>query len=142
MKGREGVKTEQDEVSLTGTSGGRILPFPGPSQSGFTPGFGPVLLQEQKESYSMSKPGSTIPTTVDLLGLSSVKQGLSWRPVKFVRNPAYPKVVAEGCHFKRDSAGFALRRKDPFKHLGYYRQEVINKLEREYGSKKTRKRQN
>jgi hypothetical protein len=84
--------------------------------------------------------GNTILATIDLFELSSLKQTLVWRPVKFVRNRDYPKVTAEGCGFKRDSGGFALRRKQPFKYLGYYRRDVITKLEKEYAAKKPRKR--
>src|SRR5262249_31590890 len=85
-------------------------------------------------------PGNTIPASIDLFELSSLKQNLSWRPVFFTRKPHYPKVVPDGCAFKQDSGGFALRRKRPFKYLGYYRRDVITKLEKEYGSKKPRKR--
>jgi len=127
------AETSAAEVQLTGTDGARILPFV-PVAGAQTS----VLVDTG--SKQPVAPGTTIPATIDLFDLGSLKRSLVWRPVKFTRNRDYPKVVAEGCHFKRDSAGFALRRKKPFKYLGYYRREVIRNLEKEYGSKKPRKR--
>jgi hypothetical protein len=83
---------------------------------------------------------TTIPTNEDVFGLSSLKQTGVWRPIKFERNPDYPKVILDGCRFKRDSGGFALRRQDTGKYLGYYRRETVAELERRYGKKKARRR--
>src|SRR5262245_35565221 len=86
--------------------------------------------------------GTTTATSIDLFGLSSVKESRVWRPVKFERNPDYPKVILDGCKFKQDSGGFALFQRDPAKYLGHYRRETIIQLEKQYGAKKPRKRKN
>src|SRR5215831_2836362 len=106
-----GPETGAVEVLTAGAGVAQGLPFPAPVFDRQAAEIGP----SGTGSDTAVGTGSTVPTTVDLFGLGSVKQGLVWRPVKFTRNPDYPKVVAEGCHFKRDSAGFALRRKTSFK---------------------------
>jgi hypothetical protein len=84
--------------------------------------------------------GTTMPASEDLFGLSSLKEMRVWRPVKFVRNRDYPKVIMDGCKFKQDSGGFALFQRTPSKYLGHYRKEAITELERKYGKKKSRRR--
>ena len=110
---------------MTGTDGARILSFPTPGGTGTNKHFGT---------------GTTIPASVDLFGLGSVKKNRFWRPVKFTRNPDYPKVILDGCKFKQDSGGFALFQRHPAKYLGHYRRDTITELEKEYGAKKPRKR--
>lgn len=84
--------------------------------------------------------GTTDATSVDLFELGSLKEIRVWRPVKFTRNPDYPKVILDGCKFKQDSGGFALFQRSPAKYLGHYRRKTITELEKQYGSKKPRKR--
>jgi hypothetical protein len=108
---------------------GSVLPFPA------------RIVETQNEPENESRnTGYSIPANDDLFEVSSLKQNLFWRPVKYTKNRGYPMVVAEGCGWKRDSAGWMLRRPKPFQHLGYYRQEMIDKLEKIYGKKKPRKR--
>jgi hypothetical protein len=84
----------------------------------------------------------TIPTSIDFFELNSLKENRVWRPVKFSRNKDYPKVVLDDAEWQRNTGGFALRIKQPYAYLGYYRREGITELEREYGTKKPRKRKN
>ena len=67
----EGAETEPDEVSMDGTNGARILPFPGPSQSGFGPEFSTGT---KTPGGTGTKTGTTIPATIDLFGLGSVTE--------------------------------------------------------------------
>jgi hypothetical protein len=114
------------EAKSTGTDG-RILLFPVRSGTG---------------TNASGGTGTTIPTSDDLFDLSSLKQTRIWRPIKFERNPDYPKVILDGCKFKQDSGGFALFQREPSKYLGHYRRGAIAELEKKYGKKKSRRRKN
>jgi hypothetical protein len=111
---------------MTGTDG-RILPFVVPVTS------------------EVKRPDTTevkAPQNNDFFELGSLKQKLFWRPVKFSRKLHYPKVVPDGCAWKADGGGFALSRQKPTKYLGYYRREIIDNLEKQYGKKTARRRKN
>jgi hypothetical protein len=113
-----------EEAKSTGTDG-RIIPFPRPVTSEVKPQFTSEV---------------TEPENTDLFGLSSLKENLVWRPVKFERKKHYPKVVPGGCGWKQDGGGFSLSRQKPTKYLGYFRLDAIRNLERLYGKKKPRKK--
>jgi hypothetical protein len=82
--------------------------------------------------------GSKNLATIDLLELSSLKESFLWRPVKFVKNEAYPKVVPEGFYFKQDSGGFALKKQSTGKWYGHFTKKTVKELERKYAQKKPR----
>jgi hypothetical protein len=82
--------------------------------------------------------GSKNLATIDLLQLNSLKEGFLWRPVKFVKNVDYPKVVPEGFYFKQDSGGFALKKQSTGKWYGHFTKKTVKELERKYGQKKPR----
>jgi hypothetical protein len=82
--------------------------------------------------------GSKNLATIDLLELSSLKESFLWRPVKFVKNEAYPKVVPEGFYFKQDSGGFALKNQSTGKWYGHFTKKTVKELERKYAKKKPR----
>jgi hypothetical protein len=83
--------------------------------------------------------GSKNPATVDLLQLNSLKEGFFlWRPVKFIKNADYPKVVPEGFYFKQDSGGFALKKQATGKWYGHFTKKTVKELERKYAKKKPR----
>jgi hypothetical protein len=118
----------------TGTDG-RVIAFPA------------RVFVEQNEAVPTSgtdfhTTSGTIPTTVDLFELNSLKENRFWRPKKLTRNKDYPKVILDGAEWQRNTGGFALRIKQPYAYLGYYRRETIIELEKEYGAKKPRKRKN
>jgi hypothetical protein len=115
-----------EEAKSTGTDG-RILSFPRPVTSEVKPQFTSEV---------------TEPENTDLFGLSSLKENLVWRPIKFERKKHYPKVVPEGCGWKQDGGGFALSRQKPTKYLGYFRLDAIRTLEKMYGRKKKRTKKN
>jgi hypothetical protein len=75
-----------------------------------------------------------------LLELNALKETLLWRPLKFNRNPDYPKVVPNGFYFKQDSGGFALKRQDTGRWYGHFTRKTVKELEKTYGKKKTRTR--
>ena len=122
---------------MTGTDGAGVLAFPRPAS----------VVESEPETSSVSTgtntpggTGTTAPASVDLFGLGSLKEIRVWRPVKFTRNPDYPKVILDGCKFKQDSGGFALFQRKPAKYLGHYRRDTITELEKKHGAKKPRKR--
>jgi hypothetical protein len=82
--------------------------------------------------------GSKNPATIDLIQLNALKEGFLWRPVKFVKNVDYPKVVPEGFYFKQDSGGFALKKQSTGKWYGHFTKKTVKALERKYGQKKPR----
>jgi hypothetical protein len=82
--------------------------------------------------------GSKNLANVDLLLLNALKEGFLWRPVKFVKNVDYPKVVPEGFYFKQDSGGFALKKQSTGKWYGHFTKKTVKELERKYGPKKPR----
>jgi hypothetical protein len=82
--------------------------------------------------------GSKNLATIDLLQLNALKEGFLWRPVKFVKNVDYPKVVPEGFYFKQDSGGFALKKQATGKWYGHFTKKTVKELERKYGQKKPR----
>ena len=122
---------------MTGTDGARILSFPAPVFERQSHVDVESVATGSGEHFAT---GSTIPASVDLFELNSLNENRIWRPVKFTRNPDYPKVILDGCDFKQDSGGFALRQKQPSKYLGHYRRDTIAELEKRYGAKKPRKR--
>jgi hypothetical protein len=121
-----------EEAKLTGTDG-RILPFPRLVTSEVKP-------PEPESENAPDTSEVTQPQSNDLFDLSSVKEMLVWRPVKFERKKHYPKVVPDGCGWKQDGGGFTLSRQKPTKYLGYFRLDAIRNLERLYGKKKPRKK--
>jgi len=131
------AETSAAEVSMTGTDGARILSFPAPVFGRQSNVDAESVTTGSSDHFAT---GSTAPTSVDLFTLTTLKKTRLWRPVKFTRNPDYPKVILEGCDFKQDSGGFALRQKQPSKYLGHYRRDTIAELEKKYGAKKPRKR--
>jgi len=82
--------------------------------------------------------GSKNSAAVDLLQLNALKDGFLWRPVKFVKNVDYPKVVPEGFYFKQDSGGFALKKQSTGKWYGHFTKKTVKELERKYAKKKPR----
>ena len=82
--------------------------------------------------------GSKNLANVDLLQLNALKEGFLWRPVKFVKNVDYPKVVPEGFYFKQDSGGFALKKQSTGKWYGHFTKKAVKELERKYAKKKPR----
>jgi hypothetical protein len=84
--------------------------------------------------------GSKNLSTIDLLELNALKETLLWRPLKFNRNPDYPKVAPDGFYFKQDSGGFALKRQDTGKWYGHFTRKTVKELEKTYGKKKPRAR--
>jgi hypothetical protein len=88
---------QPEEAKSTGTDG-RILPFPA------------RVTSEVKTQFTSEVPQ---PQSNDLFDLSSVKEILSWRPIKFERKKHYPKVVPDGCVWKQDGGGFTLSRQKP-----------------------------
>lgn len=82
--------------------------------------------------------GSKNLATLDLLELNALKETFLWRPVKFIKNVAYPKVVPEGFYFKQDSGGFALKKQATGKWYGHFTKKTVQELERKYAKKKPR----
>jgi hypothetical protein len=68
-----------------------------------------------------------------------IATGLKWRPVKFVRNKEYPRVIANGCYWVRSGSGFQLMHQESSKYLGYYTSAEVKALEKQYGHKKPRR---
>ncbi len=107
------------------------------AKGGFTSEFTSEVKEPQREEFTSEVQRSQ---HVDLFELSSLKENLFWRPVKFVRKKHYPKVVPDGCAWKQDGGGFTLSRQRPTKYLGYFRRDVISTLEKKYGRKTKRTR--
>jgi hypothetical protein len=82
--------------------------------------------------------GSKNSANIDLLQLNPVNENFLWRPVKFIKNAAYPKVVPDGFYFKQDSGGFALKKQDSGKWYGHFTKKTVRELEKKYATKKPR----
>jgi len=82
--------------------------------------------------------GSKNAANIDLLQLNPLKENFLWRPVKFIKNVDYPKVVPDGFYFKQDSGGFALKKQESGKWYGHFTKPTVKELEKKYGQKKPR----
>lgn len=95
----------------------------------------PELLDEKKASQSA--------LDIDLDDIFGMASEVIWRPKKFIKNPDYPKVAADGFYFERRAGGFALREQSSGRYVSFYTYEGsdgrdgINELEKRYAKHKT-----
>jgi hypothetical protein len=74
-----------------------------------------------------------------LSDLWGAAQNPLWRARKIAKDPDYPAVTASGFYFRKSSGGFVLNRRGPKPYVGFYTREAVEKLEAEYGARKTRR---
>ncbi|MFN8002505.1 MAG: hypothetical protein U0X75_15970 [Acidobacteriota bacterium] len=142
------------EARLTGTDGGRLLPFRQPVQrapmsfahvSKTAPG-DTVTWEEsagQNPKISHEKPNgfAHVSKTAQLLSFSTLWGASAtpvWRPRKFTRKADYPGVSATGFFFRRDSGGFALIRRAGGKYVAFYTKAAIQELEQQHGNQSSK----